>query len=509
MKGKPGVKRAVSMRQKAGRLASLAIALGLILAIAGGRALPQATPAAAESPVDVQIGLNAPNEVTPDSDFAATVNISQVENFDATNYDVSFDPTVLRLDNVTSGELDGTVIPIDIWNETSPGRYTIVQNVPGLSGVSGSGYLAVLHFHTVAAGQSDMSLSNGVLSSNLAEEIPATWIGYSVNVISGEPGGQESPPAASPAEEETTEPEESTEPKETATEPPGETAGVSEVIDASGVFTIDVTTESADGRVKLTISKGTIGLTKEGKLLSEISIVKMAEPPAAPPPHSSIIGLTYDLGPDGATFDPPITLALTYVPGEIPVGVNEESLVLAFWDADAGEWAVLENGTVDPESNTITARINHFTAFTILAYIPSASPVLTIKDLVASPSEVGIGESVTISAMVSNSSGLDGSYEVTLKVDGMVEGTQTVQVAAGESKKVSFTVSRDVAENYVVSVGGLTAAFTVKVVPAPVPPTTSAQPKPINWPVLWGVIAVVVIVFGLIIFLQVRRRLHY
>jgi len=32
----------------------------------------------------------------------------------------------------------------------------------------------------------------------------------------------------------------------------------------------------------------------------------------------------YDLGPDGATFDPPITLMIMYDPDEIPEGYNEE-----------------------------------------------------------------------------------------------------------------------------------------------------------------------------------------
>jgi len=134
--------------------------------------------------------IDAPDEAAPDSDFTANVNISEVVGFDACNYDVSFDASVLQLDNVTSGLIGSTTIPVDMYNEISPGTYRIIQNVPGLTGVSGSGYLAVLHFHVIgsAGDSSAINLSDGMLSNNLAEEITATWVGDSVDITSVLPG---------------------------------------------------------------------------------------------------------------------------------------------------------------------------------------------------------------------------------------------------------------------------------------------------------------------------------
>ena len=60
----------------------------------------------------VTVSIDAPTEAAADSDFTANVNITEVTNFDACNYDVSFDASVLRLDNVTSGLLDATAIPL-------------------------------------------------------------------------------------------------------------------------------------------------------------------------------------------------------------------------------------------------------------------------------------------------------------------------------------------------------------------------------------------------------------
>jgi hypothetical protein len=173
----------------------LALLTIMVLFSGGGAAVPVvAAPG-------VTVSLGAPDEADPDSDFTANVNISQVVNFDACNYDVSFDASVLRLDDVTPGLIDSTPIPVDVANEVSPGTWTVVQNVPGLAGASGSGYLAVLHFHVVGTGSSPISLANGMLANNLAEEIAATWVGDSVAVVASAAISTTPPPAVSPSPE--------------------------------------------------------------------------------------------------------------------------------------------------------------------------------------------------------------------------------------------------------------------------------------------------------------------
>jgi len=164
------------MRRK---LEILALILIMALLLGGGAVLP------ATAAPEVIVSLDAPEEVAPGDDFTAKVNISQVTDFDACNYDVSFDTSVLRLDDVTSGVTGSATIPVDFYNQISPGTYGVVQNVPGLPGVSGSGYLAVLHFHVIGStnSSSPISLSSGVLSNIEAQLILATWVGDSVSVV--------------------------------------------------------------------------------------------------------------------------------------------------------------------------------------------------------------------------------------------------------------------------------------------------------------------------------------
>jgi len=175
----------------------LAVITIMALLSGGGAVVPvAATPG-------VTVSLGAPDEAAPDSDFTANVNISEVVNFDACNYDVSFDASVLWLDSVTSGLIDSTPVPVDIYNEISPGTYRLVQNVPGLAGAGGSGYLAVLNFHVTGSGgdTSPISLSNGMLANNSAEEIAATWVGDSVTVVASAAISTTPPPAVSPSPE--------------------------------------------------------------------------------------------------------------------------------------------------------------------------------------------------------------------------------------------------------------------------------------------------------------------
>jgi hypothetical protein len=133
---------------------------------------------------DVTVSVDAPEQVSPDSDFTVNINISEVTDFDACNYDITYDSSVLRLDSVTSGQIGSTTIPVDVYNEISSGTYRVIQNVPGLAGVSGTGYLAVVHFHVVGSegDSSDITLANGMIASNQATEITATWVGGSVEV---------------------------------------------------------------------------------------------------------------------------------------------------------------------------------------------------------------------------------------------------------------------------------------------------------------------------------------
>jgi len=220
---------------------------------------------------------------------------------------------------------------------------------------------------------------------------------------------------------------------------------------------------SVDGMLTIAIPKGTIALTKSSSRLSSLNASTDESPPSLPE-DTHVIGLAYDFGPDGATFDPAITLTWKYDPDALPEGVAEDDLVIAYYDEDAGEWVELDS-EVDTENNTITTSVSHFTTFTIIGTAKIAAFTLTLADI--SPTEVAPGEEVTITVSVANTGTKEGSYTVVLEINDIKEEEKDVTVAAGASEEVAFTVVKDKSGEYSITVDGLVGTFTVMAPPAP------------------------------------------
>ncbi|MBA7699619.1 hypothetical protein ES703_108318 [subsurface metagenome] len=252
----------------------------------------------------------------------------------------------------------------------------------------------------------------------------------------------------------------------------------------------------------ITVPEDTVALDKDGKRLKSL-LVAIDESPPSPPKDTRIIGLAYDFEPE-ATFDPPITLTWRYDPA-LPEGIDEENLVVAYYDEDSGKWIELDC-IVDTVNNTITASVGHFTTFALIGTVRLPPPAaFAVTDLSILPAEAYVGDSLSITVIVTNTGGQSGSCEVTLRIDDVIEATKEVAVSPGLSKKVTFTVSKDIPSIYSVDVDGLTASFIVKVkeVPPVIPPA-----KPINWWFVGGVIAVGLMVGACIFFLMARRRAY-
>ena len=153
-------------------------------------------------------------------------------------------------------------------------------------------------------------------------------------------------------------------------------------IDSSGIVQETVEFTSPSGEVTITIPEGTMALDEEGEPLTELT-AETSENPPPPPEDTTVIGLSYDFGPDGATFNPPLSLTFTYDPDTLPEGVSAEDLVIAFYDTAAGEWVTLVS-VVNTETNTITASVSHFCCFSLVATTPpeieEEPPVVIVEE---------------------------------------------------------------------------------------------------------------------------------
>jgi hypothetical protein len=255
----------------------------------------------------------------------------------------------------------------------------------------------------------------------------------------------------------------------------GETGVTPVTVDAQHEFTQDYTIQSGDGQVTLEIEAGSTGETAAGGPLTRISITTVADPPELPA-DTSRVALVYDFGPDGARFPDGIRLTMKYDPNAVVGG----TLVMDYWDGS--DWVELEGPfEIDTVAHTISTTIYHFTPFTVLENISPAA--FTASGLTISPDEVGIGEGASIVVTVTNTGDLSGTYFLVLKVNGADEDALTVALYGHESIEVVFTLSRDTAGTYIVSIGGLTGTLTVTAPPAPTPtPTAAPTPTPTRTP---------------------------
>ncbi len=94
---------------------------------------------------------------------------------------------------------------------------------------------------------------------------------------------------------------------------------------------------------------------------------------------------------------------------------------------------------------------------------PSPAPVAEFEviSLDIKPPEVIAGEIASITAVVENTGGSEGTHAVILTVDGTTVETKEVTLAPGVSKTVTFTFIKDVAGIYKVEIAELSAILTV------------------------------------------------
>jgi len=243
---------------------------------------------------------------------------------------------------------------------------------------------------------------------------------------------------------------------------------------------------SEDNMLRIVFPAGTFVQDKDGEPLIGLEL-NIADTPLPPPPEADIIGLPYDLGPHGATFDQPVTINFSYDPDEIPPDVAEEDLVMAYYDDEAVQWLVLP-AVVDMASHTVATLVDHLSTFTIIAPIPPPLPAaFTPNSLSIYPPEADIGEMVIISVLVTNTGELEGSYSLTLELNGVIAETREITLAGG-SQTVSFSTAEDEAGAYSVDVNGLEGSFTVK--EAPILPIV--LPSAVTWAIVGLVLAALV-----------------
>jgi parallel beta-helix repeat protein len=161
------------------------IACTVVLLVAVAIAVTSLTVAPVMAQEDVvTVTVNAPEYVEEKGTFEVTIDVNGITDFNMGLFDLSFDRDVVRVKSVEDGNIDGTTIPVEMWKVVERDTIRVLLSVSGVTGVSGSGYLAKISFK-VKGDEGDecvLDIENGLLGNNTAVEIPAEWIDARIRV---------------------------------------------------------------------------------------------------------------------------------------------------------------------------------------------------------------------------------------------------------------------------------------------------------------------------------------
>ncbi|HII80071.1 MAG TPA: hypothetical protein HA261_06700 [Methanosarcina sp.] len=119
------------------------------------------------------VSLSMP-ELVKGNTVYATINVENVENLDTGQFDLIFNPDVLKVVGAENGSIEKTEIPIK-WSSVDSQSVRVIFNLEGVTGVSGSGKLASIGFEVIGEGEGGLHISDGLLGDTEANSINTDW----------------------------------------------------------------------------------------------------------------------------------------------------------------------------------------------------------------------------------------------------------------------------------------------------------------------------------------------
>jgi len=103
-----------------------------------------------------------------------------------------------------------------------------------------------------------------------------------------------------------------------------------------------------------------------------------------------------------------------------------------------------------------------FIFFLFITNLVSAQAEFQVSELELSSQSVKAGETVTITATVTNIGDAEGTYELTLKINDEIKDSKEITLAADKSQTVSFSVIAENSGDQIVELNGATDFFNVQ-----------------------------------------------
>lgn len=183
---------------------------------------------------------------------------------------------------------------------------------------------------------------------------------------------------------------------------------------------------------------------------------------------------------------------------EINLKINGVSEAKKAITVPGGESQIVYFSTVGDDPGKYSIDANGVKGeFVVEPAVPSKA-TFSVSQLDVSPAEVDIGDTITISIIVTNISEHDGIYDAILKIDNLIAATKEISISAGASRTVSFATSEGVPGTYVVEIGDVFGSFKVNEV----------HSMPLRLTIWWliGGIVAVLAAATMFVWLTIRRK---
>lgn len=149
------------------------------------------------------------------------------------------------------------------------------------------------------------------------------------------------------------------------------------------------------------------------------------------------LGAYLELNALGGADDASLSFSVSYAEAEVD-GLRENTASLYRYDTNDDSWDAVDGAALDAESRTVSATVESFSTFGLLA--ETERPEFAVTDFDA-PVEVVAGETVTVDATVENVGEEAGDTRVAYDFadEGEVDESTTGELAAGDDETVTLS----------------------------------------------------------------------
>lgn len=160
----------------------------------------------------------------------------------------------------------------------------------------------------------------------------------------------------------------------------GRAADLRLAIAEDGTLMQPLSASSLTSIVTISMTQGMKVYDSNGQAVTSLTITMMD--PAPPPPEGYTMISAFNFLPGGITFDPKADITLEYFSAQLPKGVSEANLKIAYFDQATLQWIILDNSEfeVNPGTNKITFTTTHSGIYAIVAPpIPKPATILGLE----------------------------------------------------------------------------------------------------------------------------------